>query len=495
MKNILFIMGDQHRFDCIGAYGNHDLHTPHLDKLAEDGVLYKEHYTTYPVCTPARYSLLSGLYTHQHLGWSNHCTLAEGIETYPKVLRENGYHTVAVGKMHATPTYLDMGFNKMILAEQDGEGRYEDDYHRYLMEQGLIDKNDIIDQRQEFRKKADNKYWETCGSMTSNLEEKHHSTTWITDRALEELEEWGRGHNMMLVSYVKPHHPFDPPAPYDTLYDPNQIELLPGYTESVSEVDYEHGQGYFDHKTLTEAKLKQITAHYYGSITHMDHHIGRLIDKLKAKGLYEDTLILYTSDHGEYLGFHHMLLKANYMYDPLAKVPLIMKYPKGAHSGHINEQISCNLDIAPTLLRQAGVNVPLQMKGIDLMNQEVGRPMAICEGLRVDLCEGQLERYYEYMVRSKDYKLIISKNFTHYQFFDLVNDPYELQDVAGEERYQQEIDRHKAFLAQTMTFDAISPIYVNENEKTYTIEKRTNPKEREEVEAYFKAHLPYEKEK
>lgn len=439
--------------------------------------------------------MLSGLYTHQHLGWSNHCTLANGIQTYPKVLRENGYKTVAVGKMHATPTYLDMGFDTMILAEQDGNGRYEDEYHQYLMEKGLVDSNDIVDQRAEFRKKADQLYWDTCGSMKSNLDEADHSTTWITNRALEEMKDWDKeGMNMMLVSYVKPHHPFDPPAPYDTIYNPEDTMLLPGYTDEVSDVDYEHGTGYFDHKSLTKEKLKQITAHYYGSITHMDHHIGRLIEALKEKGLYEDTLILYTSDHGEYLGFHHMLLKSNYMYDPLVKVPLIIKYPDNRHKGHINEQISCNLDIAPTLLKRAEVKVPMVMKGIDLMDQEAGREMAICEGLRVDMCDRQLERYYEYMVRSKDYKLIINKHFNHYRFFDLRNDPYELEDIAQDEKYKQEIERHIHYLAQTMTFEALSPIYVNEDEKTFKEEKKTNQEAVKEIERYFRNHLPYEEE-
>lgn len=494
MKNILFIMGDQHRWDCIGAYGNKILQTPYLDALAQDGVKHTEHYTTYPVCTPARYSILSGLYTHQHMGWSNHCTLADGIETFPKILRKNGYKTAAIGKMHATPTYLDMGFDKMILCEQDGDGRYDDDYHKYLKEQGLLDENDLIDQRQEFRAKADEKYWDTCGAMKSNLDEKHHSTTWITNRALEEINSWGEGGNMMLVSYVKPHHPFDPPAPYDTMYNPEEIEILPGYTEEVSDVDYEHGSGYFDHKNLTEDKLRQVTAHYYGSITHMDHHIGRLIEALKAKGLYEDTLIVYTSDHGEYLGFHHMLLKANYMYDPLAKVPLIIKYPNNEYKGEINEQISCNIDLAPTFLTQANCQIPWTMKGLNLSNQEVGREMTICEGLRVDMCNGVLERYYEYMVRSKDYKLIISKNFNHYRFFDLKKDPYELNDVAADLQYEEEIERHKAFLAQTMTFDALTPIYLNEEEKVFIEDKKPDLDKRREVEEYFKLKVPYEKE-
>lgn len=485
MKNILFIMGDQHRFDCIGAYGNKDIKTPSLDSLAGDGVRHNEHFTTYPVCTPARYSLLTGLYTHQHLGWSNHCTLPDSIPTYAKTLRNNGYNTSAIGKMHATPTYLDMGFDKMILAEQDGDGRYDDEYHQYLMKLGLVDENDIIDQRQEFRKHASKEYWDTNGSMPSNLDDEHHSTTWITDRALDELKNWTESKNMMIVSYIKPHHPFDPPKPYDTMYNPDELTILPGYTPAVSEVDYTHGKGYFDHANLSEEKLRKIMAHYYGSISHMDFHIGRLLKALKAKGLYDDTLIIYTADHGEYMGFHHMLLKGNYMYDPLAKVPLIIKYPQNAHGGHVNDLISNNTDIAPTIIREMGLDVPEPMKGLNLANQNVGREMTVCEGLRVDhYIEGN-PTYYEYMVRSKAYKLIISKNFTNYRFFDLKKDPLELNDVAGNDEYKAEIERHKAHLSQMMVFDDLSPVYLNYDEKTFTSKKKTDYKRRKEIETYY----------
>lgn len=485
MKNILFIMGDQHRFDCIGAYGNKDIKTPNLDSLAKDGVRHTEHYTSYPVCTPARYSLLTGLYAHQHLGWSNHCTLADGIKTYAKTLRTNGYTTAAIGKMHATPTYLDMGFDTMILAEQDGNGRYDDDYHQYLMEKGLIDKDDIIDQRQEFRKNASQKYWDTCGAMPSNLDDKYHSTTWITDRALDELENWTKTKNMMVVSYIKPHHPFDPPKPYDTMYNPDKISVLAGYTDTISEDDYAHGRGYFDHKKLTKEKLRTVMAHYYGSITHMDFHIGRLIEKLQERGLYDDTMILYTSDHGEYMGFHHMLLKANYMYDPLAKVPLIIKYPQNAYRGQVNNLISNNTDIAPTIIHQARLEIPLQMQGLNLFNQGVGREMTVCEGLRLD---GN-HRSCEYMVRSKDYKLIIRKDFMDCTFFDLKKDPLEFEDVSNQKEYAVEIMRHKAYLAQMMVFDDLSPIYLNDTEKTFKPEKQTNYEQRKKTEDYYKLKI------
>ena len=110
--NVLIIHADQHRIDCLGAYGNKDIRTPNIDALAADGVRYDNSFCPHPVCTPSRYSLLSGLYVHEHRGWTNHTTLAPDIETFPKILRQAGYRTAAVGKMHFTPTYLDVGFDE-----------------------------------------------------------------------------------------------------------------------------------------------------------------------------------------------------------------------------------------------------------------------------------------------------------------------------------------------------------------------------------------------
>ena len=134
--NILLIHADQHRFDCLGAYGHPDIRTPNIDALAADGVRYENSFCPFPVCTPSRYSLLSGQYVHQHRGWDNHCTLPPGTETFPAILKQAGYKTAAVGKMHFTPTYLDVGFDEMVLAEQDGPGRWDDDYHRQLCVMG-----------------------------------------------------------------------------------------------------------------------------------------------------------------------------------------------------------------------------------------------------------------------------------------------------------------------------------------------------------------------
>jgi arylsulfatase A-like enzyme len=449
--NILLVHADQHRYDCLGAYGNPDVQTPNLDELARDGVRYAHSFCPYPVCTPSRYSLLNGQYVHQHLGWTNRSTMPQGIPTFPRVLREDGYRTKAVGKMHFTPTYLDVGFESMELAEQDGPGRFDDDYHRWLRDEGLVDAIDLMDQRREYRKEAPPAYWETLGAVTSDLDEAHHSTTWIADRAMETLETWDGGGHLLMVGFIKPHHPFDPPAPWDQMYDPQALTLLPGWTEAPLDRDLQRSEGYFPHAEHTEAKVRRAMAYYYATISQIDYHVGRMIDALRQRGLYDDTMIVYTSDHGEYLGFHHLVLKGNYMYDPLVKVPLIIKYPGQVRAGEVSAALVNNLDVAPTLLHAASCEVPDAMHGLDLANPGAGRSRIFAEAWG-----GR-----EYMARTPTQKLLWSQHPGQSQFFDLQRDPLEMENRIDDPAYAQDIAALRDALLQWALFDARTQAHVN----------------------------------
>ncbi|MCA1808096.1 MAG: sulfatase-like hydrolase/transferase, partial [Lentisphaerae bacterium] len=442
---------DQHRWDCVGAYGNRDIQTPGIDALADDGVRYANAFCPFPVCTPSRYSLLSGLYVHQHLGWSNHCTLPAGIDTFPKQLRRAGYRSTAVGKMHFTPTYLDVGFDEMWLAEQHGPGRYDDDYHRWLMAEGLCDRNDLEDQVDEYRERATACYWENMGAQVSNLDEAHHSTTWIGDKAMETLASWGSESNLLMVGFIKPHHPFDPPAPWDMMYDPRSLSLLPGWTESCLEADLDHSSGFFPHKDLTEASLRKVMALYYASISQIDHQVGRMINLLKEQGLYDDTLIVYTSDHGDYMGFHHLLLKGGAMYDPTMRVPLILKYPGNAGAGSVGRGLTSNVDVAPTILAAAGVATPAMMAGRDLASHPEGSPFVV----------GESYSRNHYMLRTDRDKLILNRDEPNSRYYDLETDPLELDNRFRDSTCQERVSKLKAMLLRWTLFQAPSVCHLD----------------------------------
>lgn len=436
--NVLIVHVDQLRIDGLGSYGNPDVKTPSIDRLARDGVRYTNSFCAFPVCTPSRYSLLSGRYVHDHAGWDNRSTLAPEISTFSRILRAAGYRAKAVGKMHFTPTYLDVGFDELLLAEQDGPGRWDDDYHRWLMQLGLVDRNDLEDQVAEYRQQAPQEYWARLGAIPSNLPEARHSTTWIADRAVETVCSWNSGErHLLMVGFIKPHHPFDPPAPWDAMYDPQKLTLLPGWLPAPLECDRRLNRGYFPHDGLTESSLRRAMAYYYACISQIDHHVGRLLAVLRERGLYDNTLIVFTADHGEFLGFHHMLLKGNHMYDPLIKTPLLIKWPQQRGAGQVSDRLVSNVDLAPTLCRAAGLAPSDQMRGEDLGAPTPARTIVFAES-----------GPNQVMARTRTHKLLLTgKAPGQSLFFDLQADPLELHDLSASPQSQEEIRRLTAALA------------------------------------------------
>ena len=457
--NILLIHADQHRIDCMGACGNPDVRTPRLDALARDGMRFGNSFCPYPICTPSRYSLLSGLYVHEHRGWTNQATLAPDIATFPRLLRAAGYRTKAVGKMHFTPTYLDVGFDEMVLAEQDGPGRWDDDYHRDLMRQGLADINDLEDQRSEYRSRARQEYWDTFGAMPSNLPEPWHTTPWVGDHCVQELEHWTGEGNLLMAGFVKPHHPFDPPASWYDAYDPDKLTVLPGWTPECFEHDLAMHRGFIPHEQLTEPVLRRVMACYYATIEQIDAQVGRMLDTLKRRGLYENTLIIYTSDHGEYLGFHHLMFKGNHLYDPLVKVPLIIKYPADSSlvDADMRRGVSValvnNVDLAPTILGQAGIAPAAAMHGHNLALAPTGREIVFCELLRGNLV----------MARTDAHKLVLAQGQGQALFFDLETDPLEMNNRADDPACREKITELTRAIEAWRPFDPAPTAWLDED--------------------------------
>lgn len=476
--NVLVIQADQFRWDCLAAAGNPDVQTPHLDRLAADGVRYTDAFCTYPVCTPSRYSLLSGTYVRQHAGWSNRSTLAPGIETFPRALRRAGYATAAVGKMHFTPTYLDVGYDRMDLAEQNGAGRWDDDYHRELRAAGLAPVVDLLDQESEYRGQAPEQYWQTFGARPSDLPDEWHSTAWIGERAVRAVADWSTGGgNLLHVSFIKPHHPFDPPASWTDRYDPDELTIPPGWTDQVPAADLPYQPGYFRNEDLTEPTLRRVIAYYYATIGHVDQEIGRLLDRLRERGLYDDTLIVFTADHGEYLGFHHQLLKGGrHLYDPLVRVPLLVKFPGRGRAGEVTDALVSQIDLAPTILAAVGIEPATPLPGLDLADPAAGRPYVFAEAASGAVC----------MARTRTHKLLVDRGRD--ALFDLGSDPYELTNRIEGSTVAAEL---RAALNQWALADAVPPNYLDEHAPITTAGNALGPDEsrRAGMRSYFESQL------
>lgn len=421
--NIIFIMADQLRWDCLRYAGNPDVRTPNLDMLASHGVNFSETICQQPLCVPSRTTVMTGLYPHQHGVRDNRDALPGSGATLPRLLRDRGYQTAAIGKMHFVPPRADYGFDVMRLAEQDGPGRYEDDYHAWLAEQGKEDRIDYWDQVD--RNAAPRAYWASFGAMRSNLPEALHSTTWIGDQAVRFLSNAARKPFFLWVGFVKPHHPFDPPAPWDKLYDPDALELPPGFALPVPEDDAQHG-GFFDPRQMTEARFRRVLAYYYANISHVDKQVGRILATLTARG-HRSNVIMFCADHGDYMGQHGLIIKGRARpYDALLRVPLLIAGVAGQRRGE-NEPAPAELtDILPTLLEITGAPLAAACSGKSLVPLlgERGRRLreaAYAEGA------GDIR-----VLRSSTHKLIETSNERLRAFYDLNRDPHEYRNLYGD---------------------------------------------------------------
>jgi arylsulfatase A-like enzyme len=218
-------------------------------------------------------------------------------------------------------------------------------------------------------------------------------------------------------------------------------------------------------------------AYYYANIEHIDMQVGRMIDLLKRKDLYQDTLIVFTGDHGEYLGFHHLLLKGGYMYDPLVRVPLIIKFPHRRRAADVSEAIVSNIDLAPTLLLQAGCQPAPSMRGMDLNRPTAGRDAVFAESGRRD----------EIMVRTKRYKLIRNDPKGGSLFFDLARDPLEMENRIDDPVCRNEVEELTTMLTAWRGLEPCPETYLDENAPVIAQPNVPVPNDghREEMIAYF----------
>ena len=446
--NILLISADQLRYDCIGAMGNGAIRTPHIDALAHGGITFQHAYTPATICVPARQSILTGQAPSAHGAMSVRSAIPEQRDTLVKRLRDEGYRTAAFGKMHFWPVYADYGFDHMELAEQDGPGWKLDDYHaRYLQEHGLVDQWDLWDQQEPFRRTAPKVYWDSYGAAASELPEEHYHTHWIADRTIAWLEGEAQASTAPFfawTSFIKPHHPFDPPRPYDALYDPSDVPLPPRDELWRSKpLLTELGDprlGYFDTRGMDEDRLRHVVALYYGLVTHLDHHLGRILAAIDRLGMAETTTVVFTSDHGDYLGQYGLFLKhPNVPYDALARVPLIVR-PAGANhdvAGTRSEALVSTMDLLPTMLARAGINAPAYVQGRDLSNL-LGDP-STPQNEPVFIETGPYRA-----VRTERYTYLYSGATGTAELYDVLDDPQQRKDLNRE--LPEVAERHRRLL-------------------------------------------------
>ncbi len=354
--NILLITTDQQRHDTINAAGNREIFTPHLDWLCDQGTRFSRCYSDCPVCMPARATIMTGRYAHSHglTGNSESIRPMERNPTLPQILTSAGYQTRAQGKMHFFPLRRNYGFEHMEILP---------DYYRHM--KGNRDRGIPMDHGMGQNE---------MDPVISTVSESNSLTHWIVDRSIDFLETRDESRPFFLwTGFSKPHPPFDPCREYWEIY--SGLSLSPpvdgDWSKEVSNIPPQALRGTWSlnnaHR-LSAERLIQTKRAYYATISQVDYNLGILFARMREMGLLDNTWIIFTSDHGEMLGDHHLGAKALY-FDGAAHIPLIIRPPVPSPS--VSSDLVCLADLLPTCLSIAGIEPPEGIDGRSLIERGV----------------------------------------------------------------------------------------------------------------------------
>lgn len=502
---VLFIT-DQQRAEHLGCYGDPTVRTPHMDVLAAEGVRFSHFYVTTPICQPNRACLMTGQQPSVNGVRQNGIPLDLDSVTFSDVLRGAGYHTGYIGKAHfqnvtnipaperrlrgqgdmpaeglchslrrqrdgkcygwevrqswvedpelelTTPYY---GFDHVRLCIGHGD-QVEGPYIAWLRDRG-IDPDDVRGPENALSDSSITapQCWRTA------LPEDAYPTTYVTEQACAFLDEQDDETPFVLVvSFPDPHHPFTPPGRYWSMYDPDDVVLPPSAGHSVDSIPdlsssaleaYQWGREEPDSHwplTLPERQLREIIALNYGTITMIDDAIGKVMARLEANGLAKNTVVAFTSDHGDYMGDHGTALKLGLHFQSVIRVPLIWRDPQRLEVGkQVSRRLGSAIDLAPTLLQRAGLKIPIGMQGNDLFDTSRPAPPIIIEDAGTAVFrDGDAESGITTLV-TEEWRLSLFEGMSGGELYHLVEDPHETRNLWSDPASQS----HKAMLMECLT--------------------------------------------
>jgi len=436
--NVLYLMADQFHAACLGAAGR-DIRTPHLDRLAAEGVQFERAYCNNPICGPSRTTFITGQYPHTHgiLGNDIRDLDDRNEHTLAAVFRRAGYQTAVIGKSHMIGAWDREGFEYARycdLCDCDRNDPLANDYFRHLHEHGLASAYDLGTLPPDHPGSRGR-------AFESSIPERHSLETWTGDETLRFLESRDDTRPFFIhMSFQRPHEPYT--VPYDTglLYDPDAIALpdnagdwfehrLAGKPDSLRQLAGSGSGMLF--APADEADLRRQLAFYYSLITRIDEQIGRVLDFVRQSGEYERTIVVFTADHGDFAGEHGLMNKNAGIYEAIHRIPLLLRYP-GAPAGSRPRGIVESVDLYPTLCELCGVAVPERVEGSSLTAAAAGdRP-----GKPQTVCEWSTPHYSERVnaIRTERYRLVYYGQGEG-ELYDYETDPGELRNRYADPAY------------------------------------------------------------
>ncbi|TDD20076.1 hypothetical protein E1218_23030 [Kribbella turkmenica] len=443
--NILLLCTDQQRFDALGAYGNDEIMTPNLDRLAAQGALFNQCYVQNPVCAPSRASLMTARYVHSHGLWANGVSLPSTERMFTRDLADAGYDCGLAGKLHLaaciddrTEQRHDDGFRIFRWAHDPGHASPGNQYHRSLEERFPSLYSAAMDPGSPV----------TFGDLPTEA----HFTRWVAEETIGYLRT-GRDAArpfFFVANFFDPHHPFGAPQEYLNRYDAGALKAPIGSAEDLagkpaiyaeaSRRSYAGSEKGFVEYTADE--ILAAKAAYYAMVTFVDDEIGRILDVLDEQELTDNTIVVFTSDHGEMLGDHQLMLKGPMMFDCAVRVPLVIRWPGVIEPGSRPEELVQWIDLAPTFMDAAGLPPMGRAQGQSLLPLIAGQIAADGADFRDwALSEHRNSSHpyepgvYTTMLRHDRWKVVVhhgapvtSRDRTG-ELYDLVDDPDELTNL------------------------------------------------------------------
>ncbi len=428
--NILFIMSDQHTATATGCYGNQQVMTPNLDALATRGIHFEYPIVQSPLCIPSRACLLTGKYPQCHGLLNQNNRLRKDEVFLADLLSSAGYWVGSVGKMHHIPPQERRGFKDM--------------YDIPMWEHGKAGMAMEHDKNVRGTPNAP-----ICG--VSGLDTEDHPSSQLTDKTIKVLRERAadRARPFLLwVSYAPPHHPCLPSPEYAAMYDPAAIKLpanfgKPGYYPLWHINMMRQYLGV--HFDADREAIKTFIARYYGEISLIDHNVGRIMREMESLGLSDDTLVVYTSDHGDFAGGHGTIMKGD-VYDELTCVPLVMRFPKDRHAGRTVLQPVEQIDLMPTFLELAGVDIPHnEVQGKSLVPLIAGETHQHKQYI-FSMLKSQGMPHGRFALRSKHWLYVEDGAMDREMLFNLDDDPGQITNVALMPENREVLEEHRSRL-------------------------------------------------
>lgn len=471
--NVLFIITDAQRADHLGYAGNPIIKTPNLDRLAKEGVQFTNHFCTNPICMPNRATLITGVYPNVHGVRSNGINLRPEIPTIIQTLKKRGWHTAAIGKIHHQFWFGAFKHKSRSVESIDEWADYKTtsntfplDYYGYK-EVELISGNgslctghylEWLEERspheaEKMRKKVKN-YDNLFRLFCEKIPEELYNTTYVKERTIAFLERHARGEYgnkpfYLHCSFPDPHYPIYPPERFQNMYDPDDIELPPNFTDI---------QNLYKHKFLgthlknppfkkaflresSKEEVQKMTALTYAAISYVDYSIGQIVAALDKLGYSKNTIIVFMSDHGDLMGEHGLLFKGPCPFNGVLQLPLIWKVPGYLKSGISNSLVS-SIDYPKTILNLLGIHSryhPSDMQGFDISPILVNprERVRTCIFIENDEEIGPLEARLRHLV-TEHYKLTVYEGLDYGDIYDRKNDPYELNNLWENRAFRDE---------------------------------------------------------